>query len=96
MNQYDEKKLTLQIFLEALSQDSPGSNIDLWRGKIKEKGGKKNENKKRKLRIKETPNFFDKHNERGNIIEKNKNKNLKPFFYKMYENLIFRRAKRLN
>jgi hypothetical protein len=40
---------------------------------------------KKKLRIQETPNFFDKHNKRGNIIEINKNKNLKPFFYKMYE-----------
>jgi len=73
------EKLTLQIFFETLSQDSLGSKIHLWKENSKGKG-EKYENKKTKLRIKETPIFFDKHNKRGNIIEKNKNKNLKTFF----------------
>jgi hypothetical protein len=29
-----------------------------------------NKNEKKKLRIKESPNFFDKHDKKGNIIEK--------------------------
>jgi hypothetical protein len=67
MNQYDEKNLHYKFSWKPFHKIHQVQRL-ISKGKNQRERGKKWEQKE-KLKIKKTPNFFDKHNKRGNIIE---------------------------